>query len=137
MFDAADGFFHLLFANYDDDYYTPGYIRMHFLAHLRWQMYSAGFRNVFLFFPSEKSSAEDYQMQWVGSQSYGLLMNEQKKGFFSSIFKNKSENSTLTDCAVDREVLPEEKLAERLSAVLSAMKGQQDEAVKQSIFLKP
>ena len=123
MFDAADGFFHLLFANYDDDYYTPGYIRMHFLAHLRWQMYSAGFRNVFLFFPSEKSSAEDYQMQWVGSQSYGLLMNEQKKGFFSSIFKNKAESSTLTDCAVDREVLPEEKLAERLSAVLSAMKG--------------
>lgn len=123
MFDAADGFFHLLFANCDDDYYTPGYIRMHFLSYLRWQMYSAGFRNVFLLFPAEKSCAEDYQMQWVGSQSYGLLMNEQKKGFFSSIFKSKADDSTLTDCAIDRELLSEDQLAERLCSVLSAMKG--------------
>ena len=122
MFDAADGFFHLLFANYDDDYFTSGYVRMHFLSYLRWQMLRAGFHCVYLLFPAGRGMDADYQMQWVGSQSLSQLNNEQKKGFFS-LFKGKNKNDSQTDCIVECEELSGDELYERLTRILHTMKN--------------
>ena len=44
MFDADAGFFNLLFANLEDDYYTEPCIKMNLLSFLRLKLIEDGFR---------------------------------------------------------------------------------------------
>ncbi|MCD7959309.1 MAG: hypothetical protein LUF89_07465 [Ruminococcus sp.] len=48
MFRAADGFFHFVFANIDDVYYTPDYLRIRFLPYLRMKLFQAGYCYVYI-----------------------------------------------------------------------------------------
>ena len=86
MFDAKIGFFHLVFANLKDDYYSDSYVRMGFSSYLKMSLLNDNFRYIcFVDRSSVMDSKGEYRMELSGNLTEQILKEKneksEKKGF--------------------------------------------------------
>lgn len=92
MFDKGKGFFHFVFANQDDDYYTAAYVKMKFGSYMKYELINSGFRYIF-FFGKDKS----YWFECNDIARERLESDNPSKGFFGFLKNKGSKKNDETD----------------------------------------
>lgn len=103
MFDANNGFFHLVFANEDDRFYTDSYIRMDLESYIRAQLIQDGFKQLCFIGKAPYHSHKEYRMVLFGGLSKKQLLSVSKAvkhGGFSGFFSGKKKKSEEEDADV-------------------------------------
>ena len=85
MIDAKTGFFHLVFANMSDDYYTDSYVKTDFLSYMRLKLIEDGFRYLCFIEKTPFGSQKEYYMILTGGLTESMLREtpEKKKKIFA------------------------------------------------------
>ena len=97
MFDAGKGFFHFVFANRDDDYYTSSYIKMGFEPYLRYKLIKENYRYICFLGREQYKMGKDYRIDLMGGIGTEILDQvvvepvKKNKGLFD-IFGKKSKS---------------------------------------------
>ncbi len=78
MFDAKNGFFHFVFANQNDDFYTSSFLKLKFIPFLRYQIRLAGryYRYVYLFREKELHESGEYYLEYIGEHARSASAQE-------------------------------------------------------------
>ena len=79
MFDADNGFFHLVFANPDDDYYVSPGIRTNFSSFLRLKLLDDGFRSLCFIEKTHYDAQHEYRMVLSGGMTKEILEEAPEK----------------------------------------------------------
>ena len=83
MFDAETGFFHLVFANMEDSFFTSSCIRTDFLSYLRLRLIEDGFRYLCFVGRTSIGRQNDYQLIMTGGLTESMIREApEKKGLF-------------------------------------------------------
>lgn len=131
MFDADAGFFNLLFANLEDDYYTEPCIKMNLLSFLRLKLIEDGFRYLCFIEKTPFGHKREYRITMAGGLEISMLQQTPKHvGFFGKLF-GAGEGSS-DSCEVNNKSDVEvsgKTLREYLDNLLNKMSGKKRIAV--------
>ena len=134
MFDANAGFFNLVFANIEDDYYTPSYIKTDFWSYLRLQLIEDGFRYLCFVNKTPFGHQREYRLTLAGGLDISMLQQASAhRGFFDNLFMRGNNRNDVWDTQERSrkscvEVNPN-TLREYMSNILSKMSEQRGIAV--------
>ena len=134
MFDARNGFFHFVFANPDDDFYTPSFLKLKRIPFLRYQIRMANpkFRFVYLFREKEINEKGEYFLEYFGEKSRNAIVQENtvKTGFLDSIREKffgtekapeLEETEFSDDYLILHEAVTQKQTEEKFSRILNLM----------------
>ena len=98
MFDANAGFFNLVFANIEDDYYTPSYIKTDFWSYLRLQLIEDGFRYLCFVNKTPFGHQREYRLTLAGGLDISMLQQASAhRGFFDNLFMRGNNRNDVWD----------------------------------------
>lgn len=85
MYDADAGFFHLTFANPDDDYFTETYLKMSCASFLRLSLIEEGYRYLCFIEKTPFGSKHDYRVTMAGGMDRSMLDQPVKESKFLKV----------------------------------------------------
>lgn len=93
MFDSNSGLFHFVFANQDDDFYTPAYIKMKFRPYLLFQLKNSKYTHIYFWERAFDMSNDFYSLHTIGGCIIELNDQRKQNGKIFDILKRKKSNT--------------------------------------------
>ena len=101
MFDNSSGLFHFVFANQDDDFYTPSYIKMKFRPYLLFQLKDK-YSHIYFFEKAFDISNGSYLLHTISGDNLEIINLKKQKESLFGILKRKKNSAK--DCHNDVSV---------------------------------
>ncbi len=135
MLSGTEGLFHFVFADQNDEFVTPTFIKMKFIPYLHLKLVQSNYQNIFMIGSSGLRTSGDYWLRMSGNQCEAILENNEPQGAFmkilSGLFNHPSETEETVDFSVRVMEVSKEILLQKLYNILAAM--QQKNSIALSI----